>query len=299
MMKKIFISIVGLFLSAYLCNAQLLWEISGKGMHTKSYIFATDKLIPISFLDTVPQLYAIYAKCPIVVTEMLLNVDTRSKIEKAALLPQPQNLRSFYDPTECALIDTVLSASLKMDFNQLAIFRPIFLTELYKTELYKQYLGYEEEKSSEIFFQLVATEQGKRILPLDNAEEAIYATFYRKNLDTQAQELLRLIENPEDEIEHKREQLQYYRKGLITDISYSIQAPANKTTINYIDYQAIVKRNARWATQIPALMKMGSCFIVLNVDYLGGDNGLLQMLRNEGYRVRPANRNRLKLGKKK
>ena len=288
-MKKILLYFLFMLLASNM-QAQLLWEVAKNGLRQKSYIFATEKLIPISFLDSIPQIYECYAKCPVIVTEMLLNTDAREPIEKAALLPHNQTLKQFYSAEEYALIDSTLSQALKMDFSYLTTLRPIFLTELYKTELYKSYLHYQEEHSSEMFFQLVATEQGRKVVPLDNTNEVIQMTFYRKNLDTQLAELLRLVQNPEPEIAQAQEIVRLYKKGLLYDISYIIQAPSNKTSINYTDYTFIKQRNNRWVPQLHALMKGQSCFIVLHSSYLGGEEGLLQLLRREGFRVRPVNR---------
>ena len=287
-MKKLLIYCIFIVLSSSV-HAQLLWEVSGKGLRQKSYIFATEKLIPISFLDSIPKLYECYAKCPVVITEMLLSTNGREQIEKAALLPHGQNIANLYSKEDYELIDSTLSNILKIDFSYLSSLRPIFLTELYKTELYKIHLNFEEERSSEMFFQLVATEQGRKIIPLDNTIETIHMTFYRKNIDTQASELLRLIQQPDAEIKQAKEIVHLYKRGLLYDIAYAIQAPSNKTSFNYADYLFIKQRNNRWISQLDALMKGQSCFIVLNAAYLGGDEGMLQLLRKEGFRVKRVN----------
>ncbi|MBO7234619.1 MAG: TraB/GumN family protein [Paludibacteraceae bacterium] len=287
-MKKLLIYCFFIALSSSV-QAQLLWEVSGKGLRQKSYIFATEKLIPISFLDSIPKVYECYAKCPVVITEMLLNTDERGEIEKAALLPHGQSIANLYSSEDYEFIDSTLSHTLKIDFSYLSNLRPIFLTELYKTELYKTHLNFQEEHSSEMFFQLVATEQGRKIIPLDNTIETTHMTFYRKNIDTQATELLRLLLYPDAEIRQAKEIVRLYKKGLLYDIAYAIQAPSNKTSFNYSDYLFIKQRNNRWISQLDALMKGQSCFIVLNASYLGGEEGLLQLLRKEGFRVKRVN----------
>lgn len=283
-MKKYLLYIIISFITIPI-QAQVLWEVSKNGLRQKSYIFATEKLIPISFLDSIPHLYECYAKCPVVITEMLLSAETRDQLEKAALLPHGQSIKSFYSQEDYQLIDSTLEQSLRIDFSHLLSLRPIFLTELYKTELYKQHLGFQEEKSSEMFFQLVATEQGRKVVALDNAIETIEMTFYRKNLDTQAQELLQLVKNPHLELQHAKQICRFYKQGMLYDIAYAIQAPSNKTSINYSDYCLFKQRNQKWVNRLHTWMKGQSCFIVLNAAYLGGEEGLLQLLRKEGFRV--------------
>ena len=74
-----------------------------------------------------------------------------------------------------------------------------------------------------------------------------------------------------------------------SSITISKRMNSNKTSFNYSDYLFIKQRNNRWISQLDALMKGQSCFIVLNAAYLGGDEGLLQLLRKEGFRVKRVN----------
>ena len=51
--------IIALFLLPLALHAQLLWEISGKGLPQSSYLFGTDDNVPVTFLDSVPGTQAI------------------------------------------------------------------------------------------------------------------------------------------------------------------------------------------------------------------------------------------------
>lgn len=47
-------------------------------------------------------------------------------------------------------------------------------------------------------------------------------------------------------------------------------------------------RNRRWVTRLLPLMSSGkSCLVVVGAGHLPGKQGLLQLLRNEGYTVEP------------
>ncbi len=271
-------------------NAQLLYQITGKGIKGKSYIFATNKLCNISFLDTVPQLFKVFNECHTVITEMALNsADVQKVLAQAALLPDSTLLHSFYTKDEYERIDQALTTATKMSLKLLDRLKPAYITELYKTELYRTWLGYDENRSSEIFFQAVAAEQGKRIIGLNNTKESIYALFDHEPLEWQAQELLNLVKYPEREIRQAKALLALYKNGHLSEISYQVQMPDNQTTISYSDYKIYAARNIAWADQLTLLLQTPGNFIVLDAVYLGGDKGLIHLLRNIGFKIRSVN----------
>ena len=81
-----------------------------------------------------------------------------------------------------------------------------------------------------------------------------------------------------------------YLTGRLTDIAFQVEAPDNKSSISYSDYQVYCQRNQQWVKRLQPILAEGGAFITLNAIYLGGDKGLLQQLRVAGYRVRPVNR---------
>jgi len=50
-----------------------------------------------------------------------------------------------------------------------------------------------------------------------------------------------------------------------------------------------VRRNQAWITLMEKRMIEGSCFFVVGVGHLPGESGLITLLRDEGYKVRPVN----------
>ncbi|MBO4665643.1 MAG: hypothetical protein J5612_02095, partial [Paludibacteraceae bacterium] len=67
-MRKIF-TIWLMLLTASAVSAQLLYQISGNSAQGKSYILATNKLVDMSFIDTIPNAFKCFATCDKVLTE--------------------------------------------------------------------------------------------------------------------------------------------------------------------------------------------------------------------------------------
>ena len=280
-------------------KAQVLYEISGRSVKQKSYILATNRLVNMQFLDTIPNVFKCFSKCHKVVTEFAMqDYEAIAALRKAAVLPDSVKLSNFYSETEYEYIDNTLRINLGMGLDKLCRMKPSYLTEMFRTELMKQWLQYDEQHSMESFFESVAAERGIPVVGLDNIGETMYMLFDREPFYWQCRELLKVIEYPENEVKQERAIRDMYRNGRLSDIAYQVEGPNNKTSISYSDYKVYCQRNRQWVKRLQPLLAQGGCFITLNAIYLGGDEGLLEQLRSAGYRVRPVNR-LLKINKDK
>lgn len=272
-------------------SAQLLWEISGKGVKHKSYLFGTNKIASIAFLDSVPQLFALFNKSEQVVTEMaVFTFQTQNLLRRAALLPDSTTLKDFYTPTEYKELEHAIKQTLQMEAGKLGRMKPAYIAQLYKEELYKKWLQYDADRSAEVFFQHVAEQKGLPIVGLDNVQESIYMLFEREPLQHQATELLRIMQYPEQEVKQARQLLHFYQQGELLEMVYEVTMRNNQTSIAYSDYQVYAKRNELWVKQLGTMVQEKRSFIVVDALYLGGDKGLINQLRAAGYKVRAVNR---------
>ena len=272
-------------------QAQLVWQISGNGALDKSYLFATNRLTDITFLDTIPNLFKAYSRCDKVITEFAMqDYEAIAALRTAALLPDSVRLMNFYTEDEYKQIDEALHLTLGMGLKQLGRMKPQYLTEMYRTELFKQWADYKEERSSEHFFEGVAQQQGKPVYGLDEIGEAMYMLFDREPFHWQCTELKKVIEYPEREVKQEKILRDLYQQGRLLDISYQVSGPDNQTTISYSDYKVYCARNTTWVKRLDPYLKEGKAFICLNAIYLGGDEGLIAKLQAAGYRVKPLNK---------
>ncbi len=279
-------------------DAQLLYEVSGKSSKAKSYIFATNRLTDIQFLDTVPNLFKVFGRCDKVITEMAINdYEAIQTLRQAALLPDSIKLENWYSEDEYRLIDEAMRLTLNMGMDKLGRMKPSYLTELYRNELLKRWLNYDEDRSAQNFFQSVAAQQGKPVYPLDKTGEAIYMAFDREPLHWQMKELLKIVEYPEREVRLEKSLLRFYRNGQLNEYAYEASMPDNTSTLSYSDCKVYWQRNLTWVKRLAPYLTEGRAFICLDALYLGGDDGLLAQLKSSGYRVRPVNR-RIKISVK-
>lgn len=293
-MKHSFITYLLVVVSACACihtHAQVLYEISGNSTLEKSYLLATNKLINITFIDTIPNVFNSFSKCDKVITEFAFeDYQAIAALRKASLLPDSIQLGAFYTEEEMTKINQELLLTLGMGLQELGRMKPAYLTELYRTELLKKWLHWDESNSMETFFEQVAQQQDIPIYPLDDLGETLYMLFDREPFQWQCKELKKVIDYPDQEVEQERVIRDLYSMGRLNDIAFQVLSPDNATSISYSDYQVYAQRNQQWVKKLKSYLHDGKCFITLNAIYLGGDKGLIAQLKNAGYRIKPVNK---------
>lgn len=272
-------------------QAQVLYKVSGNSAKAPSYIFATNKIVGLEFLDTVPNLLPCFSQCSVVLTEFAMqDYEALATLRTAALLPDSIRLDRYYTDEEYKQIDEAMQLTLGMGMDKLCRMKPSYLTALYRDELLRKWLDYDNNRSMEAFFQSLAEDKNIPVRAIDEIGETMYMHFDREPFHWQCKELLQIIEYPEREIRQERTLAEMYRMGRLTDMSYQILSPDNQSTQSYSDYQIYAARNKQWVKRLQPYLTEGRAFIPIDAIYVGGEKGLISELRAAGYKVRSVNR---------
>ena len=289
--KTIFAGLCCILLAISTSNAQVLYRISGNSAAAPSYILATNRMVDITFIDTIPNTFKCYAECNKVITEFAMqDYEAIAALRQAALLPDSVQLRNFYSDEQYHEIDDALRINLGMGLDKLGRMKPSYLAEMLRSELMKRWLHYDEDRTMETFFERVALENNTPVYGLDDVGETMYMLFDREPFHWQCEELQKVVEYPEKEVRLERQLLEMYRYGRLADMAYLVKSPDNMTSLSYSDYQIYAKRNKVWVKRLTPYLKEGKAFITLNAIYLGSEDGLLAQLKAAGYRVKAVNR---------
>ena len=272
-------------------NAQVLYRITGNSAEAPSYILATNRTMDMTFLDSIPNVFKCYSTCQKVITEFAMqDYEAISALRQAALLPDSVRLSNFLTEQQYEEIDQALRISLGLGLDKLGRMKPSYLTEMYRNELMKQWLNYDEDRSMETFFEKVAAQSDIPVYGLDDVGETMYMLFDREPFHWQCEELKKVVEYPEKEVQLERRLKEMYLYGRLADMAYLVKGPDNQTSLSYSDYKVYALRNKHWVKRLHPYLKEGKAFITLNAIYLGGDEGLLAQLKAAGYKVKAVNR---------
>ena len=272
-------------------NGQVLYRISGNSAVAPSYILATNRMVDMTFIDTIPNVFKCYAECDKVLTEFAMqDYEALAALRQAALLPDSVRLSNFYSDEQYQEIDDALRINLGMGLDKLGRMKPSYLTEMFRSELMKRWLKYDEDRSMETFFEKVAAQNEVPVYGLDDIGETMYMLFDREPFHWQCEELLKVVEYPEKEVRFERSLVEMYKYGRLADMAYFVKGPDNQTSLSFSDYKVYAQRNKQWVKRLTPYLREGKAFITLNAIYLGGEDGLLAQLRTAGYRVKAVNR---------
>ena len=140
----------------------------------------------------------------------------------------------------------------------------------------------------------LAKQKDKNVIPLHEHVEItkiIASSFhFTSPLKEQAAALLELIKN-EDEVLRFRTDVELYYKQYNLDFMATINEDMKKNSPKIYD-MFLNNRNDMWVKKIPEILKSGSSLIAVGVRHLVGKDGLIALLRKEGYTVEPVTQNK-------
>jgi len=101
----------------------------------------------------------------------------------------------------------------------------------------------------------------------------------------QAKDLLKMIDSAAVKEDSSDAQLvEVYRQQ---DLNKMQQLTADEESMKeYLDL-LLYNRNARWATKMPAIMRDAPALFAVGAGHLGGEKGVINLLRKAGFTVRP------------
>ena len=284
-MKKIILFGYFLMLSS-ITHAQLLWEISGNQLKEKSYLFGTHHLIPISFLDSIKGIYPAFNSCENIVGEIIMDDPSIIKnLQQAAIITSGETIKDLLTEEQYTTADSILKDALGVGLNEMRFFKPAMIENIYLLTIYDKYFQIDADFQIDTYFQKVGKKDGKRLFSLETVDEQIKILLDRKPLKEQAQSLYEMLTSSE-KIINQLEVLNrlYLKQDLEELLEYSnndsMQTPEDKWIL-------LDQRNIRWAEQLPKQFEKGSNFIVVGALHLPGENGIINLLKKQGYKIKP------------
>lgn len=134
---------------------------------------------------------------------------------------------------------------------------------------------------------LEALAKGKPVTGLETAEEqmAVFTTLSDEYQAKLLEDALRQLSDL-DEL-HARMRAAYVRRDLqaLVEISEASLRGSDPELATYFNDRVIVARNHRMVERMQADLKRGNAFIAVGALHLPGEEGILALLRRQGYRV--------------
>jgi uncharacterized protein len=260
-------------------NNTLLWEISGNGSQKPSYMFGTFHIMckeDIRFGENLQQ--AIKAAKE-VYFEMDLD-DPKNMLGGMAMMNMKnKTLADLYTKEELEKLTTFFKDSIKMNLSFFNKMKPMLLEAL----LYPRMMACKTPSGVETELMVLAKKEKKEIKGFETIEFQS-AVFDSIPYETQAKDLLKDIDSTEKFKVFFNKMLDIYKNQQTDKLA---QMMADTTFSGGENDDALLKnRNINWVKQLKIILKTNNIFMAVGAGHLFGKDGLIVMLRKEGYQLR-------------
>lgn len=262
-------------------QAQLLWEISGKGLSESSYLYGTIHVGDERVYSFSPQVEPAFKRTEAFAGELVLEPSAMFAMMNALFMPQDTTLKDLLPEEKYKKLQERLNQELGMMALYAERIKPVYLSML----LVQQNTGdtlHAQREPLDLYFQESARKQGKEVLGLETAEEQL-AALDRLPLRRQAEMLYEELENPSPEQDSDQLIRLYETKNL--DSLYQIVSQGMDADLGAA---MLTERNYRMTERLEKLIRQQPTFIGVGAAHLPGPEGLIELLRAKGYTVEPA-----------
>ncbi len=275
-----YVLIFGIILILAGCSSPkaLLWEISHDSLENPSYLYGTVHVLGESdFIMHENAETALSASEQLVLELNPTSPDVQSELIKAMAMTDGQTLQSILGDDFDA-VAAVFADSFNLDLNQLNRIKPFFVASMIIPKLLN-----EAAKSYELVFIEKAVGLGIGIAELETVADQVGALDQMSH-----EEQAEMLRTTAFEIQEQREMFKY----LVELYHQEDIKKLNKASVELSDMQdfeaaLLTKRNQNWIPLIETFIKEKSSFIAVGAAHLAGDEGVIKLLKEAGYKLTP------------
>lgn len=263
-------------------NNSLLWEISGKGLTEPSYLYGTMHMVCEEDSKMSEGLKAAIKKARQVFFELDMdNMEEMMSVMKFARMNNGLKISDLVSPVEYMRLEEYFSKNKSvLPFAMMSRFKPYFITALISEGI----MDCKQKSSVEQSIMTEARQYDKEVLGLETIEFQA-SIFDSIPYEKQAADLVTYVDSIDKFRETTLEMVEMYRNQDINHMD-SLMEKSDPGMMQYMDL-LLYDRNKRWAMQIPEQMFQKSTLFAVGAGHLGGEKGVISLLKKQGFTVKP------------
>lgn len=285
--------ILAVVLLAVAAQAQLLWKVTGNGLGRPSYIFGTHHMAPSTMIDQIKGIDQAISGCDIVVGEVekdsLTSPEVQARMAQDMIAPPDSTLDKLLNSQEYAIVEKVFNkyfGTMGVKLSQMKNFKPSAIsTQMQSMQAIKYFPNFDASNLIDIAVQTRANDAGRPSAGLETVQEQIDLLF-NGPLREQAEGLVEACKQDEFFQAQSVALADAYMSQDLDKI-YQVMTDATMGSSEESMEAFIYNRNRAWAAKLKKMMPERACLVCVGAGHLPGVQGLLQLLRNEGYTVEP------------
>jgi len=262
----------------------LFWEWSGGDLKEPSYILGTMHVLPETCTDFLNyQVAEALARSKSLVTEIdLSDMAGMLALVSRVQLPEGKTLRDFFTVEQYAKMEQIVRDSFSLSLVTFETMKPFFASQsVFTAPIMQQVSG--ETASVELLLIEMAQRLG---IPGDGLESAARQMDYADEipLEEQAKMMWEMFDDFQGQKQETREMIDAYCEGDLSVLEAVLEANSSYERIAEV---LIYSRNRDWIKPLIDRARNASIFVAVGAGHLYGDQGVLNLLRKEGYVLRP------------
>jgi uncharacterized protein len=257
----------------------LLWQVSGKGLSSPSYVYGTIHIICKEDFQFSGTLKEKFREAKNIYLE--LDMDDPNMMMKMASLSmmKGQSLKDLMSPADYTYLSAYVKDSLGMPMMLFNKMKPITLMSL----LYTKALPCSASESYEQTMVAMAKQQKKDIKGLEKIEDQM-AVFDKIPDSVEAKMILDMIRQMPEQKKQFAQMVDAYKKEDLKSLSNAMsESPEWK---GFEDIM-LSNRNKNWIPVMEMAMKENTTLFAVGAGHLSGKDGVINLLRAAGYTVTP------------
>jgi uncharacterized protein YbaP (TraB family) len=275
--------------SQTITDKSLLWKVFGNGASDTSYLYGTIHMIEKKDFKITPQIKRTFKRANTLVMEVNLEMDDQTKkvIAKQIMFPNRKIIKDYLSSSDYQYFHSYMIDTLKIMPLKVTIYEkmtPFFLQAIILKEQMNKVVSYEEK------YGKMAKKKEKLFVETIQEQLNIVAG---DSLDIQAEKLIKDIRagkmNATSEFKkmtdlYVQQDLQGLYNYIVQSMLESEETPEKSKEMTA---KMLVNRNKNWIPKLENWMKKKSLFIAVGAGHLAGDEGVINLLKRQGYTVEP------------
>lgn len=273
----------------YDLEKSLLWKIEGKGMQEPSYLYGTIHMIEKESFFWPEGTLAAFEDAESITFEIdmddMFDMGAQMGLLTKAFMADGKTLKDLYSAEDYEVVKTHFDGmGIPMFFMEKL--KPMFLTVFASgdVEFGKGFGDESSIKSYEMEFFSLAQDANKDVSGLETIEYQM-SVFDSIPYDAQAEMLLETIKSSDTEDDSFKEMIQMYKDQDISKM-VSFMSEEEQGIEGYEDV-LLYTRNKNWIPVMAKQMTANQVFFAVGAGHLGGKNGVIDLLKKEGYTLTP------------
>lgn len=259
----------------------LLYEVTGNGLTTPSYLYGTFHLVCPTDLNITDATKKAVGDAQQVYLE--LDMDDPAMMQgmmKAMMMPDGKTVKDYLSAEDYTLLENYFKEKMNMNLGQMGKMKPIgLMSMMYMTVLPCQPASYD------LTFAQMAGKDKKEVLGLESLDAQL-AALDKIPMKEQLKGLVDMAKKPEQAKNEFNNLLSAYKAHDLSKMMNMIKTSQFAGNTTEFEDKLLGERNVNWIPVIEKAAKEKPTFFAFGAGHLANDKGVVNLLRKKGYTVK-------------